>query len=142
MDRDVQARILIAGGPELVRRGIRDVLNRDRRFSAVGEVERLGELPEVTLETSPDLIVLDLGSASDGSSREHEALQVLEETVRLSPGTRAIVVTESEGVDGVLRAVRAGAHGVLLCDAPARSLIDTAAIAALNSQTPTPTSVV
>lgn len=126
MDKDVQARILIAGGPELVRRGIRDVLNRDRRFGAVGEVERVAELPEATLDTSPDLVVLDLGSASDGASREHEALQALQETVRLSPGIHAIVVTESEGIDGVLRAVRAGAHGVLLCDAPARSLIEAA----------------
>jgi len=124
MEGTTHARVLIAGGPELVRRGIRDVLNKDRRFGPIAEVERPTDLPGACASIAPEVVVLDLGPASDNGAGAEEALDALEETLNVSPDVRVIIVVEHGTIDGARRAVRAGARGVLLRDAPARSLLE------------------
>jgi two-component system response regulator DegU len=123
MESTTNARILIAGGPELVRRGIRDVLNKDRRFGAIAEVEHPSELAAACAAVMPEVVVLDMEPPTGGSGG-NEALEALEETLNVRPDARVIIVVEHAGLDGVQRAVRAGARGVLLRDAPARSLLE------------------
>jgi len=122
MENTTQARVLIAGGSELVRRGMRDVLTKDRRFSAIAEVEYPADLPAACANMMPEVVVLDLEPPGGGPGGA--AFDVLEETLSVRPDVRVIIVVEHAALDGVQRAVRAGARGVLLRDAPARSLLE------------------
>lgn len=121
METTTQARVLIAGGPELVRRGIRDVLNKDRRFGAITEVEHAADLPSACASVMPEIVVLDLEAPTGERSSSGQALEAV---LIVRPDLRVIIVVEQAALEGVQRAVRAGARGVLLRDAPARSLLD------------------
>jgi DNA-binding NarL/FixJ family response regulator len=123
METITNARILIAGGPELVRRGIRDVLNKDRRFGAIAEVAHPAELPSACAAVMPEVVLLDLEPPAGGPGGD-VALEAMEETLRVQSDVRMIIVVQHAAIDGVQRAVRAGARGVLLRDTPARSLLD------------------
>lgn len=122
MHSTTHARVLVVGGPELVRRGMRDVLTKDRRFGAIAEVEHAADLPAACANMMPEVVVLDLEPPAGGPGGE--AFHALEATLSVRPDVRMIIVVEHAALDGVQRAVRAGARGVLLRDAPARSLVE------------------
>jgi DNA-binding NarL/FixJ family response regulator len=124
--RQVRKRILIAGGGELVRRGIRDVLGRERRFGVVGEVARLDELLPAYLEVSPDLVLLALAGPREDPPGPRGALAALGELLRADGEARVIVLSESEDAGDWTAPARSGAKGVLLADAPATTLLEAA----------------
>lgn len=123
MESTTHARVLVVGGPELVRRGMRDVLTKDRRFGSIAEVERASDLPAACANLMPEVVVIDLEPPAGGTAGA-EAFDALEETLRARPDVRMIIVVKHAALDGVQRAVRAGARGVLLRDAPAHSLVE------------------
>jgi DNA-binding NarL/FixJ family response regulator len=116
-------RVLIADPAELVRRGIRDVLARDRRFTVVGEVSESSQLPAACLRLLPDvvLIAFQRGEAGPAGAATMEAVH---EMCRLVPALRVIVLVDDDRMESVLEPARAGASGVLLRHAPAHTLLD------------------
>lgn len=119
-----RVRVLVADSAELVRRGIRDVLSRDRRFSVVGEIARPPDIVAACLELSPDIIFLGLGRDGDGYLDGSASLAALRQTLRLDPSARVIVLVDGDTVDDLLEPVLAGAKGVLLRNAPASTLLE------------------
>ena len=119
----LQIRVLIADSAELVRRGIRDVLSQDHRFSVVGETVGAADIAGMCLELMPNIILLGLGPEDDASRETSPSLVALRETLALAPDIRALVLVDDDGVGNLLQPVRAGAHGVLLRDAPAHLLL-------------------
>lgn len=117
-------RILIADSAELVRRGIRDVLARSRRFSVVGEVAQAEEVVEACLEFVPDVVFLGLGRDSDDGPGSSAGLSALRRVLQLEPSVCVLVLVDGDTVEGLLEPVRAGARGVLLRDAPASTLLE------------------
>ena len=109
------ARILVADGAELVRRGIGDVLARDRRLRMVGQIARLSDAPSTALKYAPDLIFFGLMNAGDAAA--------LRGTVQ-SGRAPVIALVDGSQVDSMLEAVRAGASAVLRRDASARIMLD------------------
>ncbi len=119
----VGARVLIVDSAELVRRGIRDVLAGNRRFSVVGEIAQAEEVVEACLELSPDIIFLGLARDDDDALGGSADLAALRRTLYLEPSVRVIVLVNGDTVEDLLQPVRAGAAGILLRDAPASTLV-------------------
>lgn len=119
-----QVRVLIADNAELVRRGIRDVLARDGRFSVVGEIARPVDAAEAWLELAPDITFLGLGRDSEGYREGSTGLTALQQTLRSDPSACVIVLVNEDTAEDVLAPVRAGARGVLLRDASATTLLE------------------
>lgn len=107
-------RVLLAGGGELVRRGIRDVLERSGSFVVAGEVAAGGDLSPVCASPPADLSVVCLGP---------------DDTIDALPGELSgsvLVLLDQPSGDQALEALATGAGGVLLLDAPADALLDAA----------------
>jgi DNA-binding NarL/FixJ family response regulator len=118
-----EGRVLIAEPAELVRRGIRDVIARDRRFTVVGEVAEGAQVPAACERLRPDIVLLAWeigGTAAGGPS----AMEAVRETCRTLPDIRVLVLVDESGVESVLEPVYAGASGVLLRHAPAHLLLE------------------
>jgi len=120
----VRARILIAEGAELVRRGISDVFAADRRFTVAGEIVRPEELREACLQLSPDIVLFGLPSERDDDAGTLSALAALRRTLHACPLVSIIVLVTTDRMEGLLEAVRAGVRGVLLRDATAQALLE------------------
>jgi DNA-binding NarL/FixJ family response regulator len=112
-----QARVLIVEPAELVRRGIRDVLARERHYLIAGEVASTQILPELCRERHPDVVFLGLAAGDE------RGLAALERARQSSPHLRVIVLTDSRRVDDLLVPIRAGAKGLLLREAPASTVL-------------------
>lgn len=122
-ERRQGGRVLIAEPAELVRRGIRDVLARDRRFTVVGEVADGSQVPAACERLKPDVVLLAWEYSKTGAAGL-SALEAVRETCRLSPAVRVLVLVDEGGAESVLEPVHAGASGVLLRHAPAHLLLD------------------
>ena len=120
-----EIRVLIADGAEILRRGVRAVLDREPEFRVVGEVAEAQDLSRAADELAPDVIFLGLGHDDEFLNRS-DGLAALRETVDQQPSSLVVVLVEGDTPDDLLEPVNAGAAGVLLRDAPAEALRNSA----------------
>jgi len=126
-DQPTQAyRVMIVDANELLRRGIRDVLSRDRRyrFTVVADVARIEDALDAFRALDPDVTFLALPPASLGGTGA--GTWCLHEIVRFYPTARVIGLLDSGDLSQMLAAIQAGARGVLVRDAPASALREAA----------------
>lgn len=109
-------RILLADDYSLVRAGIRTLLSRIQGVEVIGEAANGPEALRMIKDLRPDVVLLDL--TMPGLS----GLQVLEQSTRVFPDVRVIVLTIHEAAEYALRALRAGAAGYLPKSAAADEL--------------------
>lgn len=104
-------RIVIVDDHAIVRDGLRAALASRVDLEIVGEATNGNEAVAVTIETNPDVVVMDLGLPDiDGA--------VATRRIRDSgSGARIVVLTMAFDDDSVMRAIRAGADGYVLKDA-------------------------
>jgi DNA-binding NarL/FixJ family response regulator len=101
-------RVLVADDHPLFRRGLRALLEAASAIEVVGDVADGEEVVRLSLETRPDVVVMDI---------RMPALNGIEATRRIlqaHPETRVLVLTMFEDDDSVFAAMRAGARGYLL----------------------------
>jgi two-component system response regulator DevR len=103
-------RILLVDDSELVRRGIKTVVNAhtDRAMRVIGEA---GSVAEALVECSrlkPDVVLMDI-RLPDGSG-----LDACRQILQRLPETRVIVLTSHSNDSFVYEAVTAGVHGYLM----------------------------
>jgi DNA-binding NarL/FixJ family response regulator len=101
-------RILLADDHELVRRGIRGLLNARKNWRVVGEARDGIEAVEKARKLKPHAIILDI---------DMPGLNGLEATPKLRevvPDAKIIILTLHETAAMVRRALEAGAHGFVL----------------------------
>jgi DNA-binding NarL/FixJ family response regulator len=111
-------RVLIADDQALVRAGFRKILEADAQIEVVAEVADGLEAVEATRRLGPDVVLMDIRMPN---------LDGLEATRRLLDGdgqtTRVLILTTFGLDEYVYEALRAGASGFLLKDAPPEDLL-------------------
>jgi DNA-binding NarL/FixJ family response regulator len=110
-------RVLLADDQALVRSGFRLILERDAELEVVGEAEDGRRAVELARETLPDVVLMDVRMPEvDGI----EATRMLLRDPAFSG--RVLVLTTFDLDEIVYDALRAGASGFLLKDAPEERL--------------------
>jgi DNA-binding NarL/FixJ family response regulator len=110
-------RVLIADDEAMVRRGFRMILESEPEIEVVGEVEDGRAAVAACERLTPDVVVMDI---------QMPVLNGIEATRAIGaarPQTRVLVVTTFDVDDYVYEALRAGAGGFLLKNAPPEDLI-------------------
>ena len=109
--------VLIADDQQLVRRGFRVILEAEPDIRVVAEAGDGREAVELVRRHAPAVALLDIRMpVLDG-------LRAAREVIALSPGTRVLILTTFDADEYVYEALRGGASGFLLKDAPADQLI-------------------
>ena len=113
----VHIRCVIADDHEMLRYGVRRLLEDAPDFAVVGEAGDAAEALKLVLEHRPDLVLLDISMPGMSS---FEAGRLIEEHCT---GTRIVYLTMHEDREYVQQALRSGASGYLLKDTPAPLLL-------------------
>ena len=109
-------RCVIVDDHEMLRYGVRRLLEDAPDFTVVGEAGDAAEALKLVLEHRPDLVLLDISMPGMSS---FEAGRLIEEHT----GTRIVYLTMHEDREYVQQALRSGASGYLLKDTPAPLLL-------------------
>ena len=109
-------RCVIADDHEMLRYGVRRLLEDAPDFAVVGEAGDASEALRLALRLRPDMVLLDISMPGMSS---FEAGRLIEE----SGVTRVVYLTMHEDQDYVDQALRSGASGYLLKDTPAPLLL-------------------
>ena len=110
-------RCVIVDDHEMLRYGVRRLLEDAPDFAVVGEAGDAAEALKLVLEHRPDLVLLDISMPGMSS---FEAGRLIEEHCT---GTRIVFLTMHEDREYVQQALRSGASGYLLKDTPAPLLL-------------------
>ncbi len=110
-------RILIVDDHDLVREGIRAMLEQESGFEVVGEVGDGQEAIRKVLELEPDVVLMDVNLPGGLGG-----LEATEAIVAQRPETKVIILTQYEQGEYIRRALRIGAQGYLLKRSVSRQL--------------------
>jgi len=107
-DMTQMLRLMLVDDHEVVRLGMRALLERHPSFTVVGEASTEDEAVALALELQPDLVLMDIRLAGGSGI---EACQKIKE---LLPDTQVIMLTSFAEDELLFAAIRAGATGYLL----------------------------
>jgi DNA-binding NarL/FixJ family response regulator len=111
-------RVLIADDQQLVRSGFRLILGCEEDIAVVAEAADGIEAVELTERMSPDVVVMDLRMPRLDGVQATE--RIVGDQATVAP--RVLAVTTFDSDEHVFAALRAGASGFLLKDAPPEEL--------------------
>ena len=110
--------VLICDDHPLFRQGLRRLLETVGEFAVVGEVERAEEVPAAVRQGRPDVVVLDVELPGGSGIGAVEALRAE------APEVRVLMLSGFSDPTRVRAALRAGASGYVLKNAPPQEIID------------------
>jgi len=110
-------RVAIADDQQLVRSGLRTILETERDIAVIGEAADGEQAVELVRSESPDVLLLDV--QMPGTDGLAAAKQILEE----SAGCRILMLTTFDLDEYVYQALRLGAVGFLLKDMPGEDIV-------------------
>lgn len=110
-------RVVLADDQDLVRAGLRSLLDAREEIEVVGEAADGAEAVALALRLRPDVVVMDVRMP------RQDGITATSEIRRLVAQTRVLVLTTFDDDDLVAAAVEAGASGYLLKDAPVDHLV-------------------
>jgi two-component system, NarL family, response regulator NreC len=116
-DAETRIRCVLADDHEMLRYGVRRLLEDSPDFSVVGEAGDASEALKLVLQHRPDLVLLDISMPGMSS---FESGRLIEEHCG---GTRIVYLTMHEDPEYIQQAMRSGASGYLLKDTPAPLLL-------------------
>src|ERR1700723_3928185 len=101
-------KVLIADDHEIVRQGMRSMLEAQRECQVVGEAADGRQAVSMTKELNPDVVILDIGMPS------LNGLEATRQILKMRPQTKVLILTMHES-DSIIREVLdAGARGYIL----------------------------
>lgn len=125
---DAAIRVLLADDQPLVREGLCRILDRESDLDVVGEAADGEQAVDQARRLLPDVAVLDIRMPRlDGIEATRRIVAELGDRVRV------LVLTTFDLDQYVFDALRAGASGFLLKDAPAEELVDAVRVVAAGS---------
>ena len=116
--------VLIADDHEVVRDGLRMILEAEEGFSVVGEAGDGAQAVDLTGKLRPQVVLMDLRMP------RMDGLEAIERIRDAWPDVAIVILTTYNEDDLMLRGLRAGALGYLLKDTNRQALIDTLRAAA------------
>lgn len=102
--------VFIADDHELVRMGLRTLLEGESDIEVIGEAADTDSAVEGTLAAKPDVVLLDMRMPGAGGV---DACRRIKESL---PGTSVLVITSFDEDDEVFGVMEAGANGYLMKD--------------------------
>jgi DNA-binding NarL/FixJ family response regulator len=111
-------RVYLLDDHEVVRRGLRDMLEAEGDIEVVGESGSAVEATHRIPALKPDVAVLD-GRLPDGSG-----VDVCRDVRSVDPGIRALILTSYEDDEALFAAIMAGAAGYVLKQIRGTDLVD------------------
>lgn len=121
-------RILLADDHDVVRHGLRHLLERQEGWTVCGEATGGRQAVAMVVELRPDVVVLDVGMP------DLNGLEATRQIRKASPRTEVLIFTMHESERLVREVLAAGAKGYLLKSDAARSVV--AAVEALAAHRP------
>jgi two-component system response regulator NreC len=115
---DVGLRIVIADDHEVVRQGVRGVLDGEDGFHVVGEAQDGDAAIALVADVQPDVLVLDVNMPGKSG------LDVTRELRAAGVSVRILILSMHAEPEYVLQAVRSGADGYVLKDVSPAELRD------------------
>ena len=110
-------RVLIADDQGMIRRGLRSLLEDEPDISVVAEAVDGADALAAARLTHPDVVLMDIRMP------EVDGIEATRRLVAEQPAARVLVLTTFDLDEYVYEALRVGASGFLLKDAPAEDLI-------------------
>ena len=110
-------RVLLVDDHEVVRLGIRALLNQSENFEVVGEASNAKESIELTAEILPDIVLMDI--RLPGMS----GIEACEEITQKNKDIKVVMLTSYAEDEMLFAAIRAGASGYLLKQISSEDLI-------------------
>jgi DNA-binding NarL/FixJ family response regulator len=110
-------RIVIVDDHEVVRLGLKSLLDRHPHFEVVGEAGSAREALEQVAALKPDVVLMDI--RLPGTS----GIEACEEIITKFPGTKVIMLTSYAEDEMLFSAIRAGASGYMLKQVGSEDLI-------------------
>ena len=110
-------RILIADDHEMVREGLRRVLERQPGWVICGEAAHGREAVAKTLQLEPDVLVLDF------TLPELNGLEVTRQVLAARPRTEIMILTVHESADLARELLAAGARGLMFKSDAGKALV-------------------
>lgn len=101
-------RILLVDDHEVVRLGLKALLEHNSQFEVVGEASNAKEALEQVGRLHPDIVLMDI--RLPGTS----GIEACEEVIRQYPETRVVMLTSYAEDEMLFSAIRAGASGYIL----------------------------
>lgn len=121
-------RVLIADDHEIVRRGVRDVVEGHVGWEVCGEAGSGSEVVQLAVDQHPNVVVLDV------SMPGLNGIAVTRQVRQASPATEVLLFTMRDDEETICSGLAAGARGYLLKSDREDQLL--AAIAALGAHRP------
>ena len=115
------ARILLADDHELIRKGLRAIIEGNKDWLICGEATNGQEAIERTIELQPDLIILDV------TMPVLNGLQAARQIRELAPATKILILSMHDSPQLAHEAIRVGADAYLIKAEPQSKLLDTIA---------------
>ncbi len=114
---NTSTRVFIINPQELVRVGMRTLLNSMPDFTVVGEALSRSEALPLLLQHRPDIVIVDL-RVQDGTG-----IETAKEILTHLPATRLLFLADTLNDSILLSAISTGAHGYVLQDAGSETLM-------------------
>ena len=112
-----KTRILIVDDHALFRVGIRNILEKEDDFDVVGEADDSRSAFDRAVETSPDIVLMDLSLPPPGG------IETTQRIKRELPSAGIVVLAVSEDEDALFDAIKAGAAAFILKDVAPDDLV-------------------
>lgn len=110
-------RILLVDDHQLVRKGLRQILEAVPDFAVVAEAGNGREALDIAAATAPDVVLMDL------SMPDLNGIETTRRLASVSPGSRVVVLSMHSEDRFVREAYQVGAKGYLLKDASSAELV-------------------
>ena len=110
-------RLVIVDDHTLFREGLRTILEMEDDIQVVADAESAEDIVELVWQTKPDVLLLDI-RMPQGSG-----LDAVPAVLRISPGTKVLVLTACDEKEEHMRAFKLGAKGVIVKDSARQTLM-------------------
>lgn len=119
--RQSMARILLADDHELIRKGLRALVEANKEWLICGEATNGEEAVERVLELNPDLIILDV------TMPLLNGLQAARKIRSIAPRVKILILSMHDSPQLASEALRLGADACLIKSGPQAQLLETIA---------------